>query len=394
MPGLRKAVLASLLSAAAGASCHDAQTCASLQDAEGELQEDKVLIQKLKPSIHDTEDHTPHLEPLQGARPHSAIDFSNLPVGWRGRQDQATGRAYYWQMLDPQHATTWDRPVTPAMYHSNQSNSVFYGKIPYHLILVSKAASLDAIQNAKVRQNIQSTITRNAGMKVMWFDDDHCHTYLQEHYDDELAKFFAGEVHGPYKSDLCRAAILHQEGGFYVDLDLAPVVPFRELVDADTTFMTAVCANGLPKSPTDTNALLNALMASAPRNPIMYLHLQVIRKYYRQGTKMHEGVAGVYPMGPSTLMDAMTQTLREGCHGETLEQHRSEAQFACGDEHVRLYREDKLRCGQGYPSEECPPERETAPDVAKYGIFLGEGTSRKLIGWSRFAGCESLGCDA
>ena len=54
--------------------------------------------------------------------------------------------------------------------------------------------------------------------------------YVRQHFDDDLAEIYNAEHAGQFRGDICRAAVLAQEGGFYADLDLEPAVPFRSLV--------------------------------------------------------------------------------------------------------------------------------------------------------------------
>ena len=45
----------------------------------------------------------------------------------------------------------------------------------------------------------------------------------------------AGSVAGPSEAQVCRAAYLYHEGGFYLDNDVELVRPVSDLVDPETT---------------------------------------------------------------------------------------------------------------------------------------------------------------
>ena len=50
------------------------------------------------------------------------------------------------------------------------------------------------------------------------------HTDLVFHRRHALIHAFRHENYAPFKSDICRAAALFKEGGFYLDNDVAPEV--------------------------------------------------------------------------------------------------------------------------------------------------------------------------
>merc|ERR1719487_804090 len=81
-------------------------------------------------------------------------------------------------------------------------------------------------------------------LQPRWLGDKACHDYIITHYDEELAGFFDRAHPGNYRGDICRAAVLYREGGFYADVDVELKVPLTELVDAETTFMSVYSEHG------------------------------------------------------------------------------------------------------------------------------------------------------
>merc|ERR1719399_1287987 len=84
---------------------------------------------------------------------------------------------------------------------------------------------------------------------------------------------FEGAHPGYYRGDICRAAILYQEGGFYTDVDVELAVPLFQLVDENTTFMSALSING---------DIFNGLIATVPKSEILGETLNEIREWYRK----------------------------------------------------------------------------------------------------------------
>ena len=142
--------------------------------------------------------------------------------------------------------------------------------IPRQLILTGPGSFLQDLP-LEVQRNVEDIITANPTLNVQWFSDADCYSYISYYYDSELAGMFRREFRGSFRGDLCRAAVLYREGGFYVDLDFELLVPLTTLIGVSTTFLSVFAANG---------AILNALMASTPysysvwdgsfRSPVQY----------------------------------------------------------------------------------------------------------------------------
>merc|ERR1719247_1409089 len=108
-------------------------------------------------------------------------------------------------------------------------------------------------------------------IRVRWLDDQGCLKYLNTHFKPQYADMLRKERRGSFRGDICRAAVLYREGGFYTDLDLELRIPLTKVVDKTTTFMSCFTAD---------NAILNALIATTPRNPVMRETLKELRKWY------------------------------------------------------------------------------------------------------------------
>jgi len=247
-------------------------------------------------------------------------------------------------------------------------------RIPDQLILTGKWASLDEIPGL-VQRNVQNTIKLNPDLRVRWLGDAACKNYLAKNFDQELVNIFTNEPRGSFRGDICRAAVLQKEGGFYTDLDVEWLVPMRDLVDESTTFLSAYG---------EGHDVLNAVMAAEAGSEIMNATLLELRKWYK-----HPGKAW---MGPATLHKALQEVQKKNCAGLDINAHA--LSIKCGAHAIRLYEQRKLDCSSAQRSaKECPPSRAQNAhfDGVDFGLYE-PGAAGKLVGWPRFAECSSFGC--
>lgn len=257
-------------------------------------------------------------------------------------------------------------------------------QIPDQLVMTGGPATPGEMPGP-VRQNIVSMILlqnqarKKQGLlpiRLRWLSTDTCHSYIKKHYDKDLVHLFQHAEPSFYKGDICRTAVLLREGGFYMDVDMQLSEPFLNLVDKDTTFMSARSKIG---------GLLNGLMAAAPGSPVLQNTLNFMRKWYTSGAHRdrHSGL-----MGTNCTLRGLEKVIQDNCPDLSLKATGGILQWSCGDHVIRLYEEKELRCsGSLSPSPECPIERKQARSfLARIGIFRPEQpqrNSRELIGWTR-----------
>lgn len=248
--------------------------------------------------------------------------------------------------------------------------------IPHQLVMTAKQASLSEMSQA-VQDNVKRMLTDSPEMHLRWLSDTDCAAYIHEHYDTELSNMFKGERRGSFRGDICRSAVLAQEGGFYLDLDVQLYVPVTELVDDSTTFASSFTAD---------NRILNAVIATRPGNPVMLETLDQIRKWYRNE------VTRTNWMGPETMLRALRSVVDKECKGHSIDPSTG-LEWKCGPQVFRFYQEQPLRCDlEG--SAECPPARaQSSFEGLRYGLFT-PGDERRLVAWPRFASCSDWGCGA
>lgn len=211
--------------------------------------------------------------------------------------------------------------------------------------------------------------------------------YVKQHCEEELVDAYLKEPAGHFRGDICRAAVLFQEGGFYADLDLEPRLPFHSLIDQSTHFMSVV---------TGDHAILNALMATAPRSAVMKETLEQLRQWYKAPAHLNVKRSEGEWMGTVTLRNALDTVIKAKCPETSfnLQVQKQELQWHCGPGEFRFYQESKLACHAGAPTPDCPRERLASKfDGLRYGIYmLGKENSKRLVAWSRMASCKEWWC--
>lgn len=141
-------------------------------------------------------------------------------------------------------------------------------RIPSHIFLCARSASITDL-SATGQSNLNRTLALNPDMAYTLYGDEECKVLLRGFGDQDIEELFARSLSGKYRSDICRAVFLYLNGGFYVDTDMEPIVPFSTLVQPETSFMSAWAADG---------DILNALIAIEPKSPIMYWTLHEMKR--------------------------------------------------------------------------------------------------------------------
>mmetsp|Transcript_1948 Transcript_1948/g.2986 ORF Transcript_1948/g.2986 Transcript_1948/m.2986 type:complete len:308 (-) Transcript_1948:70-993(-) len=260
-------------------------------------------------------------------------------------------------------------------------------QIPWQVIMTGKEETIDALPD-HLKKNVKRTQALNPDMTFRYLSDVDCRKYVRRHFDDELADIYINEKAPQFRGDICRAAVLLNEGGFYADLDLQPTVPFQELVDESTKFMSVFTEDG---------AILNALMATVPKSPILNNTIREFHDWYKGGRRIKQS-EGEW-MGTVTLKRGLKSFMRNSCPDLDLDAEREAAhsQWTCASQGIRFYQEDKLNCGgrsflRRSDKAECPPEREVSDfQGAHYGIFV-QGGPRRIVAWPRMASCDKWWC--
>lgn len=263
-----------------------------------------------------------------------------------------------------------------------QSESVFplnHSVIPPILLMTGKYESIEDFPS-ELRANLLHTLKLTPGLRLDYMNDKSCREFLEQHADPLLVQHFDREVHGSFKGDICRTAVLLERGGFYMDLDFQLHVPLHSLIESNTTLMTVYDSS---------QSVLNALMAVKPNSTAMRYTLKEFLKWYSSAP---DGL-----LGPHATMRGILDMMQLNCPNVSMAR-TSSAQWQCGkSENIRFYQEETIGMGDCKLAGPivCPPERmDSRFGGIKFATFkIGtESQETRLIGWPRIASCATMGC--
>ena len=101
------------------------------------------------------------------------------------------------------------------------------------------------------------------------YDDKMCEKYLLKNYGKDFSNLFTFIKDGPIKSDFWRVCILYKNGGVYADADIEPLVPIKDFLEEDITFLTCISMHKHELNP--------HFIISEPNNEIF---IKIINMYF------------------------------------------------------------------------------------------------------------------
>lgn len=136
-------------------------------------------------------------------------------------------------------------------------------------------------------------------LKVLFWTDEDCIASLKR-TRPALVPYFIAEQEGMYKADICRGTALLENGGFYLDVDVGVRHDLWKDLKETTEFVTAkvhMASNWVNKG------FFQAIMGSAPQNPILKRYLELFEDHYTGRRKIGKG-----PLGVLLLYQAWNET--------------------------------------------------------------------------------------
>ena len=101
-------------------------------------------------------------------------------------------------------------------------------------------------------------------------NDTACVQFLKEHFGETYVAKFNSFEKGAHKADLFRYAWLYVKGGVYMDIKTEFIKPFKELFpDPSICYLIVTDRSYAPNE-----RIYNGIIATPPRNPLMYSLLQ------------------------------------------------------------------------------------------------------------------------
>ena len=120
------------------------------------------------------------------------------------------------------------------------------------------------------------TINAMRPVRTYVWTDETCKKRLRRNMPFLLQRF-KKEQYGPYKSDMCRLAVLYEYGGIYVDNDILITRAFPELFPILRRRELVTVKEALD------SGIMQGFIATIPRHPVVMQCAQIMR-YVRRGT--------------------------------------------------------------------------------------------------------------
>lgn len=124
----------------------------------------------------------------------------------------------------------------------------------------------------KMSEMVEKTKKMNPEYTHEIWDDNDCREFLFKHFGENYANAFDILIPGAFKCDFWRYAVLYINGGIYMDMDMTPEVPFREILREDDKFVSIVDQKNGNCS---DSAIYQAFIACVPKHQIMLDSLQI-----------------------------------------------------------------------------------------------------------------------
>lgn len=123
----------------------------------------------------------------------------------------------------------------------------------------------------KMAENVKNLVEMNPEYTYVLCDDDECRNLLLDNFGVNYANAFDSLIPGAFKCDLWRYAILYLYGGVYLDIDIKPILPFREILSGNESFVSVADRSIM----TMKCGMYQAFIGCTPRHPIMLYALQL-----------------------------------------------------------------------------------------------------------------------
>lgn len=124
----------------------------------------------------------------------------------------------------------------------------------------------------QMKEAVEHVKKLNPEYKHILYSDADCRKLLLDNFGENYALAFDTLKPGAFKCDFWRYAVLYLYGGIYMDIDMKPVVPFREFVNGRASFISIADAKHFF---TPSCNVYQAFIACVPKHPIMKYSLEI-----------------------------------------------------------------------------------------------------------------------
>jgi mannosyltransferase OCH1-like enzyme len=145
--------------------------------------------------------------------------------------------------------------------------------LPNHILQI--ALGEEYIKKLPLQLIKDNLMSLNPGYTYTLFTDDECLMFLTSNFPEHL-ELYKAITRPQYKSDLIRYLYVYINGGYYVDIDLLPMVGFDEL-NKIMEYPSAFFTLGAHKYKNAHNECANGFLGSETNNP---LFLELVKQMY------------------------------------------------------------------------------------------------------------------
>lgn len=121
-------------------------------------------------------------------------------------------------------------------------------------------------------KNVERLKSLNPEYEYRFYDDIDCRKFILDNFGVNYANAFDAIIPGAFKCDFWRYAVLYVNGGVYLDIDIEPLFPLKNILkDSDQFLSVADRENGIDK----ITGIYQAFIACKPKHPILLYSLQL-----------------------------------------------------------------------------------------------------------------------
>lgn len=153
----------------------------------------------------------------------------------------------------------------------------------------------------KLKHNI--LIKHNKEYKYTLLTDASCESFLQESFPEYLDLYRS--LHYPqHKSDLVRYLYLYTYGGYYIDIDILPLLPLYTIFEYSNNSPTFFSLSAHKNTKKGRSQVCNGFIGTRPKNPIFLELVKAIEEepnpedYGRNVQELYRVLAKSHPMTP------------------------------------------------------------------------------------------------
>jgi hypothetical protein len=150
----------------------------------------------------------------------------------------------------------------------------------------------------EIAKVVEKTKRDNPEYEYELFDDKDCRDFILQYFGENYANAFDILIPGAFKCDLWRYCILYVKGGAYLDIDLEPLVPLKEIIKPEDQFVSVV-----DRSIFNNSGIYQAFLACVPGHPIIKTSLEL--SFYNIASRRNEMLDQLKITGPVVVAIAM-----------------------------------------------------------------------------------------